>query len=247
MKITAFNGSPRGRSSNTGIMVSEFLQGAEKAGAETEQIFLAEKEIGNCMGCFKCWISTPGKCVIRDDMTTLLEKIIDSDVIVMATPLYVDGVTGIFKNFMDRILPLVDPHFEEDENGEYRHVKRYEKYPKVVVVSNCGMPGQQHFQALKLHFRRMARNFHSEVVAEIYLDCGEMLRSPVLILKPHILKYKKHLSRAGVEFVNDGVISQRTSEKLAKPLIPARVFIREANKYWDRELAKLSIPAPEHK
>jgi len=245
MKITAFNGSPRGRSSNTGIMVSKFLQGAENAGAETEQIFLSEKKIGNCMGCFKCWISTPGKCVIRDDIADLLEKVMTSDVIVMATPLYVDGVTGILKNFMDRMLPLMDPHFEKDENGECRHVKRYEKYPKVMVVSNCGMPGQEHFQTLKLHFRRMARNFHSEVVAEIYLDSGEMLKSPVLLLKPLIAEYKRNLSRAGVQFVNDGAISRKTSEKLAKPLIPARVFIREANKYWDRELAKLKETSPE--
>ena len=240
MKITAFNGSPRGTKSNTGFMVTDLLEGALKEGAETEQIYLSEKNIGHCLGCFKCWIETPGVCVIRDDMSELLEKVMQSDITVMATPLYVDGVSGILKNFMDRLIPLADPHFERDQNGECRHAKRYAKYPDLVVVSNCGMPGRQHFQVLKLHFERMARNLHSKVVGEVYLDCGEMLQSSLLVLKPTITQYRKNLSKAGSELVKQQTISLKTAEKLAKPLLPARIFIREANKYWDRELEKLN-------
>ena len=93
---------------------------------------------------------------------------------------------------------------------------------------------------MKLHFRRMARNMHSKVVAEIYLDCGEMLKNQIPILKPVVSKYKKNLQKAGSEFATTGEISQQLSDKLAKPLLPASLFIREANKYWDRELAKLN-------
>lgn len=239
MKITAFNGSPRGEKSNTGTMVAKFLEGASSAGAETEQIFLSTKKIHNCLGCFKCWIATPGICVIKDDMTELLEKIMASDVIVMATPVYVDGVSGIMKSFMDRFLPLADPHFEEDENGEWRHVKRFEKYPKIFVVSNSGMPGIEHFQVLKLHFARMARNFHSEVVGEIYRDSGELLQDQILFLKPVIASYKKLLRKAGEEFVKNKELSQKTRDKLEKPLIPGNIFIKEANKHWDRHLKNL--------
>ena len=159
-----------------------------------------------------------------------------SKLIILATPLYVDGVTGIMKDFMDRLIPLVDPHFEKDANGDWRHVKRYSSYPDIAVISNCGMPGRQHFQVLKLHFRRMARNFHSEVTAEIYLYCGELLKNQVLILKPVIAKYRKTLRKAGEEVVKDGIISQKTEEKLEKSLINANIYIKEAHKYWDREL-----------
>ena len=199
MKITAFNGSPRGTKSNTGFMVNDLLEGASKEGAETEQVYLSEKSIGHCLGCFKCWIGTPGACVIRDNMSELLEKVMQSDIIIMATPLYVDGVSGILKNFMDRLIPLADPHFE-----------------------------------------RMARNLHSKVVGEVYLDCGEMLQSSLLVLKPVITQYRKSLTKAGSELVKQQTISPKTAEKLAKPLLPGRIFIREANKYWDRELAKLN-------
>ncbi len=239
MKITAFNGSPRGSRSNTGIMVGEFLDGAASAGAVTEQIFLSAKKISNCMGCFKCWVATPGVCVIKDDMTELLGKVMSSDVIILATPLYVDGVSGIMKNFMDRIIPLADPHFEADENGEWRHVKRYEKYPKIFVISNSGMPGLEHFQVLRLHFKRMARNFHSEVLGEIYRDSGELLKDEILMLKPVIKNYKKLLKKAGEEFAINSELSQKMQNRLEKPLIPGKMFIREANKYWDKRLAAL--------
>ncbi len=239
MKITAFNGSPRGRRSNTGIMVSEFLQGAEKAGARTEQIFLSGKKIGHCKGCFNCWIATPGQCVLKDDMTELLEKVLASDLIIMATPLYVDGVTAMMKGFMDRLIPLADPHFEQDDKGGWRHLRRYEHNPEIMVISNSGMPGREHFQVLELHFRRMARNFHSTVVAEIYRDSGELLKNQVLILKPIISKYKRNLRKAGEEFVSSGSISAETITKLEKPLISGEMYIKEANKHWDRQLAKL--------
>jgi len=237
MRITAFNGSPRGEGSNTAIMVREFLAGAAAGGADVDQIFLAQKKIGHCRGCFKCWISTPGKCVLQDDMPLLLEKVMSSDMIILATPLYIDDVTGMMKSFMDRLIPLMDPHFEQDPNGEWRHVKRYSSYPDIGIISNCGMPGEQNFQVLQLHFGRMARNFHSKVTAEIYRDCGELLKDRILLLKPVLARYRKLLRQAGGELVRNGVISEKTATKLDKPLVSPDIFIREANKFWDRELS----------
>ena len=172
VKITIFNGSPRAENGNTHVMVEAFMKGAIQAGAEVENVFLSKKEINHCRGCFSCWLKTPGKCVINDDMAELLEKFVKSDVVVFATPLYVDNVTGIMKNFMDRIIPAGDPHFEKDRGGECVHVIRSEKIPKLVVISNSGFPEQSHFQVLKLLFKRIARNMRTEVIGEIYRGGG---------------------------------------------------------------------------
>ena len=241
MKITVFNGSPRAGKGNTHAMVQAFLEGANDAGASSETIFLAKKNIDHCDGCFLCWTSHPGECVIKDDMKILLEKLMASDVIVYATPVYVDNVTGILKTFMDRLVPLIDPHFNKDENNECLHRKRYAKYPKIVVIANCGYPEDSHFQVLRLLFRRNARNMHSEIIAEIYLSGGELLRQGSTMMKIAVSRYKKLLRKAGKELVKDMKLSEETIEKLNKPLISDQQYIKRANKYWDRMLSKSGI------
>ena len=243
MKITAFNGSPRGENGNTHIMVEEFLNGAKEGGAEIENIFLVKKEIKRCLGCFKCWTTTPGKCIIKDDMAELLSKFISSDIVVFATPLYVDNVTGIMKNFMDRLVPLADPHFEKDKGGECRHLKRFEKSPaRIVVISNCGFHEQSHFQVLKLLFKRIARNMGAEVIAGIYRGGGELLRDPPLILKPLIWKYKRLLRKAGREVAGNLKLSEEAVSQLSEPIISDDQYIKGANEHWDKLLSQIEMP-----
>jgi multimeric flavodoxin WrbA len=236
MKIIIFNGSPQAENGNTHFMVEKFTKGAKQGGAEVENVFLAKKDIKPCRGCFSCWIKTPGKCVIKDDMAGLLEKIKDVDIIVFATPLYVDNVTGIMKNFMDRIIPLGDPHIEKDENGESVHVTKSEKRPKLVVISNCGFPEQSHFQVLELLFKRIARNMRTEVVGEIYRGGGAILKDAPLILKPLTMKYSKLLQKAGKEIAENSRLSKETRLELEKPLVSADTYIAAANKYFDQLL-----------
>ncbi len=238
MQITAFNGSPRGENSNTHIMVKEFLDGAKEAGAEVENIFLVKKKINHCHGCFRCWIETGGKCVIDDDMGTLLEKMKAIDIIVLATPLYVDNVTGIMKDFMDRFVAVADPYFEKDEGGECRHLKKV-KYPsKLVIISNGGFPEQSHFQVLRLLFRRVARNMHSEVVGEIYRGGGELFKFFPPMLAPVISRYKLLLQNAGKEIVKNQRLSEETMNELEKPLIPDEQYITMVDKGLDGILSK---------
>lgn len=239
MKVRVFNGSPRGERSNTHYMVKEFLKGSEDAGAQVENIFLSEKRFSDCKGCFGCWIKTPGKCVIKDDMGELRKKFMGSDIAVMATPVYVDGVTGIMKRFMDRMIPVVDPHFTKDDNGETRHVPRYEKYPKIVVISNCGFPDIDHFQVVSHHYRRMSRNMHSEVIGEIYRTMGPILEYSNPIVEPMRMKYRKLLREAGKEIVKEGGLSDGLRKKLEEPIVPPQMYFNGANKGFDSQLKKI--------
>lgn len=237
MKITVFNGSPRAERGNTCIMVEEFSKGAQKAGADVEHVFLVKKEISHCRGCFSCWGTSPGKCVIDDDMKELLEKFIESDIVVFATPVYVDNVTGVTKQFMDRLLPLLDPHMETDDQGESVHRKRFEKYPRIVVMSNCGYPEQSHFQVLPLFFRRVARNLHSEVIAEIYRGAGELLSVDHPGLETVLTAYRKLLQKAGKEIVLKSCISEETKKAMEEPLIPHEQYRGNVNKGFDKVLS----------
>lgn len=239
MRVTVFNSSPRMERSNTHAIASEFMSGARGAGAEVENVFLARCDIKPCRGCFVCWRVTPGECCIKDGMGELLGKVLESDVAVFATPLYVDNVSGLMKLFMDRIIPLADPHFSKDEHGECRHPSRYPgRMPKFAVISNSGFPEQSHFQVLRLLFRRVAANLQTEVVGEIYRGAGEVFssRNPLaaMVLRP----YRKLVREAGAELARTGRISEETTAALEKPLLSDAQYIRVANRNFDRDLRK---------
>lgn len=238
MKITTFNSSPRGRKSNTNKLVEAFLAGAKTAGAEVESILLVKKKIKHCMGCLHCWVVDPGRCIIKDDMAELIEKAVQSDIMVMATPLYADNVSGIMKNFMDRMLPMLDPRFEIDEKGVGRHVKRYEKLPNIVALSNCGLPEPEQFQVLRLLFRRLTRNMQSELTGEIYRASGPLLEFDHPMINPLNEEYLKNVRLAGEEIVATGKISGDTQKNLDRQLVPTEMFLKGANKNWERLMAE---------
>ena len=235
MKITVFNGSPKAEKGNTHIMVLPFLEGARASGAETENIFLVHQKIHYCTACYSCWLKTPGRCAINDDMGELLAKVYASDIVVFATPLYVDNVTGIMKTFMDRLIPAAEPYFNKDENGECRH-KSTQKVPKIMVISNCGFPEQSHFQVLKLLFRRIARNMNTELIAEIYRGGGAVLSEKNFWLGGTIRRYKELVRKAGGQIVRDQRISQGLQEELEKPLVTDEQYIKGAETYFKKVL-----------
>ena len=79
------------------------MKGAEDAGHQAELISLYDKNIGFCRACYACFRT--GKCVLKDDMEELLDKIQDADVLVLATPTYFLTMNGMLKNTIDRFLP----------------------------------------------------------------------------------------------------------------------------------------------
>jgi len=234
MKITAFNGSQWGGNSNTQFMVDEFLAGACDCGCRVESISLVDHIVKPCTGCFECFGDKRGRCHISDDMQSLIRKFVNSNIVVLASPVYMDGVTGLMKTFIDRLLPVLDPHFEQDEAGEFRHASRHSRMPTFVVIANAHMPEESHFQVVKLFMQRIARTFHTSITAEIYRSTGGLLRSREEQFRPYIRAYKQLLRDAGQELALNGHISFHTEQELKKPLVPSDEYIEYANRMWDR-------------
>jgi hypothetical protein len=163
-----------------------------------------------------------------------------SDTVIFAAPLYIDNVNALMKLFIDRLIPLLEPHYEKDLEGLYLRRKRFKKYPKFIAVSTCALPEQTNFQVLKLFFRRMARTFHTELSAEIYAASAGLLTLSTedLRFKPAVSQYKALLHQAGREYVRTGKIADSTARKLEEPIIDADDYVEFANKQWDRILPK---------
>lgn len=222
--ITAFNGSHQKTNGNTWIMVERFLNGAARRGADTRQIKLAEMNLTHCRACKVCWFKTPGLCPLPDDGKELLAAYTGSDVVVFASPLYVDNVTGLMKTFFDRLIAVGDPHWDMDQNGESVHRPRYDKPKKLVVIMNGGYPEQTNFEHLRFLFRRMARNLHVDLAGEIYRGAGGLLGKHDSSMKPNLEAYFHLLQKAGEELVLRGAVSFELQTRLEGPLLPIPDF-----------------------
>lgn len=98
-KILILSGSPR-KDGNSDILCDEFARGAVEAGHAVEKIRVAEKNIGYCRGCYAC--RNTGVCAIKDDMADILQKMIDCDVMVLASPVYFYSIDAQLKAVIDR-------------------------------------------------------------------------------------------------------------------------------------------------
>ena len=110
-KVLVISASPR-EGGNSDYLCDQFIQGAQEAGHEVEKLFIADYEIGFCSGCGVC--NQTHKCVLRDDMEKLLPKLINADVIVLASPVYFYTIDGQMKTFIDRTVP----RYQEISNKE---------------------------------------------------------------------------------------------------------------------------------
>lgn len=100
---------------------------------EVEEKKLKDIEIKPCMGCYACWIKTPGKCIIDDYGRELISEMINSQLIVYLTPVVYGGYSPELKKALDRVIPLMLPFFEKIK-GEVHHPQRYDSYPDVLVL-----------------------------------------------------------------------------------------------------------------
>ena len=101
-KILVLSSSFR-KGGNSDTLCDQFVKGAVEAGHQVEKIFINDKQIGYCHGCGVC--NTTHKCVLHDDMAEILDKMIQADVIVMATPVYFYSMNGQMKTLIDRTVP----------------------------------------------------------------------------------------------------------------------------------------------
>ena len=98
-KVLILSGSPR-KNGNSDILCDEFARGAADAGHEVEKIRIAEKKIGYCHACYAC--RGTGVCAIKDDMAEIMQKMIECDVMVLASPVYFYSIDAQLKAVIDR-------------------------------------------------------------------------------------------------------------------------------------------------
>ncbi len=127
---------------------------------EVETLVLREMRIAPCIGCFGCWVKTPGICNIPDAGRDVARAMIQSDLVVLFTPVTFGGYSSELKKAIDRSLSLLSPFFTRID-GVVHHKARYRRYPRLValgVEQRADTETERIFTSL---LDRIAPNMHS--------------------------------------------------------------------------------------
>lgn len=245
IKVLAFNCSPKMDKGNTAMILGPFLEGMREAGAEVELFYTKKLKINPCTGLFSCWTKNPGKCYQDDDMQMLYPKLREADIVVYATPVYLDGVSGPMKNLMDRTLPLVQPFFEL-RDGHCRHpLREGTKTGKVVLVSSCGFWEMDNFDPLLVHMKAYCKNVKREFAGALLRPHGGglMVLTEMGLPLDDIFEAAKEASR---QLIKDGKMSTETLKIVSRELMPLEAYMQTADAIFQdaleaRKVAKLYL------
>ncbi len=237
MKVLAINGSPRAEKGNTALILEPFLDGMKAGGAEVDLVYTKKMNILPCQGDYHCWFKKPGVCFQKDDMQELLPKLCAADVLVLATPLYVDGMTGPLKNLLDRVIPIAEPTIEL-RDGRCRHPRREGvKAGKLVLVSNCGFWGQANFDPLITHVQAICENLSREFAGALLRPHGASLK--VMMDQGMSVETILEAAReAGRQLAETDGMEAETLETVRRALIPQQPYVAIVNQYIQGLLAK---------
>lgn len=128
-------------------------------GWEVKSFALHKIKIAYCLGCFECWVKTPGVCRFNDDGREIAGQFIQSDLSILFTPVTFGGYSAELKKALDRIICLILPFFMKI-NGEVHHKLRYEQYPRLMGVGVLPQENEESKRIFKTLVNRNALNLH---------------------------------------------------------------------------------------
>jgi multimeric flavodoxin WrbA len=172
MKIVAVLGSPR-INGNSAFIAGRFLETAREHGAETRSFALNTLSYRGCQACLSCKKNLD-RCVLKDDLTEVLEAVREADVIVLASPVYYGDVTGQMKLFIDRTYCFLAPDYITNPNRS-----RLTPGKTMVFVLTQGLASEVGFADVYPRHSEMMR-FNGVAVTHLLRACGVSKRDDVL-------------------------------------------------------------------
>lgn len=224
MKVLVFNGSPKKENSDTLHITRAFLDGMQEAAPqEIEMIHVIDRHIEFCSGCLAC-MRNGGRCRHDDDMRSILEKILSSDLLLFSFPLYGYGMPALLKNLIDRTLPLssiamrkVGERYEHVGQADFSHLK-------YLMICGCGFPNSTHnFEPVVAQFKLMFRRNHTVIT----VPESPMFNVPeaAVVTMPRLELVKE----AGRQYAENGAIDAELLAQIGSPMIPEETYAKIVN------------------
>jgi multimeric flavodoxin WrbA len=175
LRVLGLFGSPR-RGGNTELLLEEALKGAESEGAEVERIYVPDYTITPCKECHGC--DQTGNCVILDDMQKIYPKLLEADVILLASPIFFYGVTAWAKALIDRSQALWARKYLLKDSSLGKEGKKRKGF----LISVGATKGQKVFEGAILTAKYFFDVLNAEYVGELLFKGveakGDILKHP---------------------------------------------------------------------
>ena len=169
MKVTILNGDMKQGESDFSV----YLEKLAERFRENHFVYLYplnKMNLHYCTGCFSCWWKTPGRCAINDDAEKIFKSFINSDFVILASPLIAGFTSSTLKKITDRLIVLLHPYIKLI-NGESHHQKRYNKYPNFgLILKKETDTDNEDLDIVNEIYDRFAINFHCEKKYMKYID-----------------------------------------------------------------------------
>jgi multimeric flavodoxin WrbA len=162
MRIAILDGDARGPGTPLDVAIEGLTTRTRARGGSCERLRLAQLAIHECVGCFDCWLKTPGLCRLRDDGRRVVEATAGADLVVFAAPMRMGFTTGLLKRATDRLIPLLLPYIQVVD-GECHHTMRNGRgFDLGLLVERCDATDQE-LQVTEHLYRRIAKNMQGEL------------------------------------------------------------------------------------
>lgn len=175
LRVLGISGSPR-KDGNTDHLLGEALRGAEREGASVDRLRLADFTITPCLECHGC--DETGQCVVQDDMQKIYPRLLEADIIILASPIFFYGITAWAKALVDRSQALWARKYLIKDPAYLQGGKKRKGF----FISVGATKGQKLFDGAILTVKYFFDAIHAEYVGELLfrgLDAkGDVLKHP---------------------------------------------------------------------
>jgi hypothetical protein len=233
MQLIAINSSYRGDAGHTKVLLDHLWTGARSAGADCKTITLAKHKINRCLACGKCHTAEHYlECLYadKDDTHEIFTQIAAADLVIYATPVYVFGVSGLLKTFLDRYYCTGDVNqLRITQSGLFfHHIDENLCSKSFVSLIVCDNLDPEMPKNARDYFRTYGRFMDAPHVGELIRSGGRLFgygRDPKAIERfPKISEVYTAYEQAGRELALNGFISNTTQRKANQEIIPVPFF-----------------------
>ena len=164
MNITILNGNPDAGNTAFDDYLARLSDELNSNSHAVTSFDLREMDIKYCIGCFGCWVKSPGECRSRDESSQVCKAYINSDFVLWASPVIMGFYSALLKKVTDKLICIVHPYGEFVE-GEVHHLPRYDHYPTTGLLLEKGIDSDdEDVQIISNIHSRTALNFKSNLV-----------------------------------------------------------------------------------